>query len=131
MLARDARTVDNAAVLVPFPREGTMSISYYAIPVRDTELVGPIVEGSETSHTIDEQRVRAELRKRFEGGDRGTLKWEAGGDYVFVDVLPTHVLVTHNAGTGSYQIEVVMDAIDTLVRLGLHVYDPQQGRWFP
>jgi hypothetical protein len=57
---------------------------------------------------------------------------DAGGrDYVFVDVLPTHVLVTHNTGRGSYQIEVILGAIETLKDLGLHVWDPQQGRWFP
>ena len=108
-----------------------MSINYYAIPVRDPKRVGPIVEGADTATTIDEAKVRAALSKRFKGGDRGTLTWEAGGDYVFVDVLPTHVLVTHNSGRGSYQIDVIMAAIETLQGLGLHVWDPQQGSWYP
>ncbi len=108
-----------------------VSVSYYAIPVRDPKRVGPIVEGTDTTNPIDEAKVRAALSKRFTGGARGTLRWEAGGDYVFVDVLPTHVLVTHNTGRGSYQIEVIMGAIETLKRLGLHVWDPQQGSWFP
>ncbi len=108
-----------------------MSISYYAIPVCDAKRVGPIVEGADTTDKIDEAKVRAALLERFQGADRGTLKWEAGGDYVFVDVLPTHVLVTHNAGRGSYQIDVIMDAIETLKRVGLYVWDPQQGRWVP
>ncbi len=108
-----------------------MSISYYGVPVRDDKRVGPIVEGSDTADQIDEAAVRAAFRKRFKGGDRGTLKWEAGGDYVFVDVLSTHVLVTHNTGRGSYQIDVIMGAIETLKELGLHVWDPQQGKWFP
>lgn len=107
-----------------------MSIHYYAVPVRDAKRVGAIVEGTDADDLIDEVAIRAALRKRFKGDDRGTLKWEAGGDYVFVDVSPTHVLVTHNSGRGSYQIEVIMDAIDTLKRLGLHVWDPQQGSWF-
>ncbi len=108
-----------------------MSINYYAIPVRDAKRVGAIVEGADTASTIDERKVRGALAKRFKGGDRGTLKWEAGGDYVFVDVLATHVIVTHNTGRGSYQIEVIMDAIETLKRQGLHVWDPQQGSWVP
>lgn len=41
------------------------------------------------------------------------------------------MLVTHNSGRGSYQIEVIMDALATLKDLGLHVWDPQQGTWFP
>lgn len=108
-----------------------MSVNYYGVPVRDPKRVGPIVEGSDTETKIDEATVRAAFSKRFKGGDRGTLKWEAGGDYVFIDVLATHVLVTHNRGRGSYQIEVIIDAVDTLKRLGLHVWDPQQGNWFP
>lgn len=108
-----------------------MSISYYAIPVRDPHRVGPIVEGRDNAGAVDEARVRAALGRRFKGGATGTLKWEAGGDYVFVDVLPTHVLVTHNTGRGSYQIDVIIDAIATLKGLGLHVWDPQQGGWVP
>jgi len=46
-------------------------------------------------------------------------------------VLPTHVIVTHNTGRASYQIEVIMDAIETRKRLGLYVWYPQQGSWFP
>ena len=111
----------------------TMSISYYAVPVRDASLVGGIVEESDTSRPIDQAAVRDAVRKRcsVSGGDSGTLKWESGNDYVFVDVLPTHVLVTHNAGRGSYQVEVVMEVLHTLSRFGLHVYDPQRGDWFP
>lgn len=111
-----------------------MSINYYGIPVRDAARVGSIVEGSDTSNPIEASQVRhALLRLRSLKGDpdRGTLKWEAGGDYVFVDVLPAHVLVTHNSGRGSLQIEVVMDVLDVLKRNGLHVYDPQRGDWFP
>jgi hypothetical protein len=108
-----------------------MSVNYYAIPVRDSRRVGPIVEGTDTANPIDEAKVRAALSRSFAGSARGTLKWEVGGDYVFVDVLPTHVLVTHNTGRGSYQIEVILGAIETLKDLGLHVWDPQQGRWFP
>jgi hypothetical protein len=102
-----------------------VSINYYGIPVRDARRVGAIVEQRDVEHRIDEEKIRAALSRRFKGEPRGTLKWEAGGDYVFVDVLPTHVIVTHNTGRGSYQIEVIMDAIETLKRLGLYVWDPQ------
>jgi hypothetical protein len=50
---------------------------------------------------------------------------------VHVDVTSTHVLVTHNTGRGSAQLQAVMDILDTLERSGLFVYDPQRGDWFP
>lgn len=108
-----------------------MSINYYGVPVRDAKRIGPILERTDTATLVDEGKIRAALSRRFKGPERGTLKWEVGGDYVFVDVLPTHVIVTHNTGRGSYQIEVIMDAIEILKKQGLHVWDPQQGKWFP
>jgi hypothetical protein len=107
-----------------------VSISYYGLPVRDTKHIGAIVEGRDKTHAIDAASVRTALAKSHVKGASGTMKWESGGDYVFVDVLANHVLVTHNAGRGSYQIEVVMGVLDALRRAGLHVYDPQQGDWF-
>jgi hypothetical protein len=108
-----------------------MSINYYGVPVRDAKRIGAIVEGDDTSSPIDEAKIRKALRSHVKGKDRGTLKWESDGDYVFVDVLPAHVLVTHNAGRGSYQLEVVMGVLEVLQSEGLFVYDPQQGNWFP
>ena len=107
-----------------------MSISYYGLPVRDKKLIGDIVEGRDDKHVIDTTKIRAALEKSPVRGATGTMKWESGGDYVFVDVLPNHALVTHNAGRGSFQLEVVMEVLDALRRAGLHVYDPQQGNWF-
>jgi hypothetical protein len=108
-----------------------MSITYYGLPVHDASAVGGIVEGRDTMHTIDEPKVRAALQKTpVRGKDTGQLKWQSGNDYVFVDVLSNHVLVTHNAGRGSAQLAVMMDVLDALRRAGLHVYDPQQGDWF-
>ncbi len=109
-----------------------MSINYYAVPKKDESRVGGIVEGSDTADPIDASAVRAALltTRMLKGNDTGTLTWESGSDYVFVDVLATHVLVTHNTGRGSYQIEVVMEALDSCKRAGLHVYDPQRGGWF-
>ena len=106
-----------------------MSISYYGLPVRDKKTIGDIVEGRDDEHTIDVAKVRAALDETSVRG-AGQMKWQSGNDYVFVDVLPNHVLVTHNAGRGSYQLEVVMVVLDALRRAGLHVYDPQQGDWF-
>ena len=109
-----------------------MSINYFAIPVRDKELIGDIVEGRDTSRPIDVMAIREAMRKcRMKGEAQGTMRWDdPNGDYVFVDVLAGHVLVTHNPGRGSYQIQVVMDVLDGLRRAGLHVYDPQQSSWF-
>ena len=109
-----------------------MSINYYAIPIRDAALVGEIVEGRDSSRPIDVPAIREAMRKcAVKGGDQGTMRWEdPNGDYVFVDVLSAHVLVTHNAGRGSYQLQVVMDVLDGLRRAGLHVYDPQKSSWF-
>ena len=106
-----------------------MSISYYGLPIRDKKAIGGIVEGRDHTHRIDVKKVRAALGKTPVRG-KGQMKWESGGDYVFVDILPNHVLVTHNTGRGSYQIEVVLDVLDMLRNAGLHVYDPQQGQWF-
>jgi hypothetical protein len=106
-----------------------MSISYYGLPVRDKKLIGDIVEGRDKKHAIDVAKIRAALEKTSVAG-KNQMKWQSGNDYVFVDILPNHVLVTHNAGRGSYQIEVVMLVLDALRRAGLHVYDPQQGDWF-
>lgn len=109
-----------------------MSINYFAIPVRDKKLIGDIVEGRDTSRPIDVPAIRAAMRKcSVKGDEQGTMRWEGtNGDYVFVDVLSAHVLVTHNAGRGSYQLQVVMDVLDGLRRAGLHVYDPQKSSWF-
>lgn len=108
-----------------------MSINYYAVPTPDASRIGPIVEGADTSIAIETSRIHGALKKhRLCGNDRGTLKWEAGDDYIFVDVMPTHVLVTHNAGRGSSQLETLMEILVTLRGAGLHVYDPQQGKWF-
>lgn len=108
-----------------------MSINYYGFPTRDNKLIGPTLEGSGESPRIDSKAVRTALlaTAALQGGQIGSLMWQAGGDYVFVDIYDTHVAVTHNTGKGSYQVAVVMDVFDTLRTSGLHVYDPQQGNW--
>jgi len=110
-----------------------MSINYYGVPVRDARRVGAIVEGEDVANLIDEARVRKALRAycSLQGSERGTLKWETNGEYVYVDVLANHVLVTHNTGRGSAQVEVVMSVLEQLGACGLFVYDPQRGNWFP
>jgi hypothetical protein len=106
-----------------------VTISYYGLPARDAALVGPIVEGTGSTYTIDSAKARAAVRRTLPGGSNGTLKWESGNDHVFVDVLPDHVLVTHNAGGSSMQLDVVLEVLDALRGAGLHVYDAQQGSW--
>jgi hypothetical protein len=110
-----------------------MSISYYALPIRDKSAIGPILEGEYEGPQIDVAAIRAKVTavRGFSGGTTGTIKWEVGGDYIFVDVSRSHVAVTHNSGRGSLQIEVLIDLLDRLKRSGLYVYDPQRGDWFP
>jgi hypothetical protein len=110
-----------------------MSINYYAVPVRDQQRVGSIIEGDDVADKIDQASIRKALRAHdlLHGSEEGTLTWQVGNDYVFVDVLPTHVLVTHNTGHGSAQLEVLMDVLHRLRNCRLFVYDPQQGDWFP
>ena len=108
-----------------------MSINYYAIPTSDASRVGAIVEGTDTSAAIETSRVQDAMKRlRLSGNDKGAFKWEVGNDYIFVNVTPTHVLVTHNPGRGSSQVEALIEILDALRRAGLHVYDPQQGNWF-
>lgn len=111
-----------------------MSINYFGIGTADAARVGSLVEGNPDPDVppIDVAAVRtAMLSCRLKGPANGTLKWESGGSYVFVDVSPTCVLVTHNAGGDDDQLFVVMDITDALNRIGLNVWDPQQGTWFP
>lgn len=110
-----------------------MSISYFGVPTNDPSAIGGILEGTdETAARIDAAAIRASLKRiGLEGPDRGTLRWDGEGSYVFVDVLPHYVEVTHGTGGGDEQLFVVMDAIATLQKHGLHVWDPQQGSWFP
>jgi hypothetical protein len=105
-------------------------MSYYGLPARDAALVGPIIEGTDKTHAIDSVKARAAVQRTIPGGSSGTLRWESGKDYVFVDVLPSHVLVTHNQGGNSMQLEIVLEVLDALRGAGLHVYDPQQASWF-
>jgi hypothetical protein len=109
-----------------------VSVSYYGLPVRDSAQLGPILEGtSSEGHKIEVDAIRAAVKRcRLAGGDRGTLKWEGEGSYVFVDVLPDHVLVTHGTGGGEDQMDVLIDLLSALQDRGLHVWDPQQGTWF-
>ena len=110
-----------------------MSINYYGIRTADPARIGSLVEGNPDPAVppIDVAAVRAALPGRLKGPANGTLTWESGESYVFVDVTPTCVLVTHNTGGDDDQIFIVMDITDALNRIGLNVWDPQQGRWFP
>lgn len=109
-----------------------MSVQYVAVPNREPAEVGPLLEGTKADATpIDGPAIRAALGRRLAERRGGTLAWEGEGSYVFVDVRADHVLVTHGTGGGDEQIDVIMDVIDRLQGFGLHVWDPQQGSWFP
>ena len=77
---------------------------------------------------IDQAAVRSRLAAlgSFSGGQ---LRWELNGDWVRIHISPTCVVVTHNTGRGSAQIDVMINVLDALQRCGLFVYDPQQGKW--
>ena len=109
-----------------------MSINYYGLPVRDAKRIGPIVEGTDNDTLVDEKKIRDTLGslRSLKSVSARQLKWESGNDYILLDLMPNHVLVTHNAGRSSGQIEVLIDIMDALKRSGLFVYDPQQGNWF-
>ena len=83
----------------------------------------------ERATPIDEQAIRAALHKRgFHGSDFGSLEWEGDGGYVTVDVSSHHVDGTSG---GDEVMDQVMSALELLQARGLHVWDPQQGDWFP
>jgi hypothetical protein len=106
-----------------------MSISYYGLPKRDSTIIGPTIEGTlPNAATIDVAILRSAIGRCGLAGT-GTLTWEGEGSYVFVDVLPTHVEVTHGTG-GDAQIDCLLDIMCTLKDHGLHVWDPQKGSWF-
>lgn len=107
-----------------------MSIDYFAVPTRDESRIGPIIEGDDLADPIDQAKVREAL-KYLANEENQALRWEVNNDYIFVSVLSNHVQVNHNAGRGSAQIAALMDILYDLQQLGLHVWDPQQGKWYP
>lgn len=111
-----------------------MSISYYAIPTKNKAEIGPIVERTATNpKKINEAAIRARFKKdsRLQVPDNGTIRWEWDNEYIFIDVLSTHVLVTHNTGDSETQIFIIMDVLQDLKSFGLHIWDPQFGDWYP
>jgi hypothetical protein len=106
-----------------------MSVSYYGLPKRNTTIIGPTVEGTLPNAAIIDIIVLRSAIERCGLAGTGTLKWEGEGAYVYVDVLPTHILVTHGTG-GDAQFDRLIDIMQTLKDHGLHVWDPQKGSWF-
>jgi hypothetical protein len=107
------------------------SISYYGLPTRDTTTIGPTIEGRmPNAPTIDVAALRSAIERCGLTGT-GTLGWKGEGSYVFVDVLRTHVEVTHGTGGGTAQTDCLLDIMYTLRDHGLHVWDPQMRSWFP
>jgi hypothetical protein len=111
-----------------------MSINYYGVATADPAKIGPLVEGNVDPEVpaIDIAAVRKAITAMgFKGRANGTLKWERGNSYVFVDVTATCVLITHNTEGGDDQLFAIMDAQQAINSVGLNVWDPQQGSWFP
>ena len=107
-----------------------MSISYYGLPKRDTTIIGPTVEGTlPNAATIDEATLSSAIERRY--GVAGG-RWEGeDGSWIIVNVFSSHVEVNHGPGGGDDQIDCLIDIVSTLQDHGLHVWDPQQGSWFP
>jgi hypothetical protein len=108
-----------------------MSVSYYGVPKRDTTIIGPTVEGSlPNAATIDVAVLRSAIERCGLAGKARTLEWAGEDGYIIVNVLSTHVEITHGTGGGDEQINRLVDVVDTLKVHGLHVWDPQKGSWF-
>lgn len=111
-----------------------MSIDYFVIKVRDVSQLGALIEGGETDvPPIDVGEVyrRLTTQTMVQGPERSTLRWEGEGSYVFVDITPGSVQVNHGTGGGDMQLEVIMEVLYALQQMGLYVWDPQQGSWYP
>jgi hypothetical protein len=104
--------------------------SYYGFSIRDKTAVSAIIEGRDHTHTIDVVKIRAALHEKTEVAGEGRMQWFLNDDYLFVDILPSHVVVTHNDGRTSFQVEVLFGVFSGLRDVGLHIYDPQQGQFF-
>ena len=113
-----------------------MSISYYGLATADRTRIGALVEGNTQSDVppldVDGLYQTLTTRTSLRGPKNATLRWEDDeGGYVFVDLSPTCVLVTQGTGGGEGGIDVIIDLVGALNGVGVNVYDPQQGSWFP
>jgi len=101
-----------------------------AVPTDNPDLISKLLDGTVEGVALDIAAVKAAVRRAgVEGGDIGTLRWEGDGGHVFVDVLPDHVIVTRSSTGGPAHLKVADAVLVELKKAGLHVWDPQQGRW--
>ncbi len=111
-----------------------MSIDYYAVPVRDPEQIESLVEGTAAiAVPIDAAAVHAALLELPLAGNDEQMFWRCGDLYISVDITPTSVQVVHTTGEEGSQADALLgtllEILQALRRLGLHVWDPQQGEW--
>ena len=112
-----------------------MSIDYFAVRTADRARIGDLVEGRAQPdiEPIDVDAVRAAILAGSSlGGEPGTsLRWTGVSSHVSVFVSPTSVQVNQGGAFEERVLDVMIDLISTLTRLGLNVWDPQQGSWYP
>ena len=104
--------------------------------MRDPAQVIDFVEGTaDIAVTIDATAVHAALSQLQLKGSEEQMLWEAGSLYITADITPMSVQVSHNTIADSAQAEtllkVLLQVLEALTKLGLHVWDPQQDGWLP
>lgn len=108
-----------------------MSVSYYAVAVRDRQRLGEFIEGGATDVApLDADTIRSMLQQkaRLEADGARRMTWRgAGGEQVQVHIADRVVEITDHHADGA----VLMDIVSALQQAGLHVWDPQAGSWFP
>jgi len=108
-----------------------MSVDYFATFLRDPKLLARLREGER----VDEDRALppdlAELLLQRTGlrGDAPRLAWDHGRAWFRVFLGETFVEVNHGTGDADASLDPFIEIVDVLQRAGLHVWDPQQGKW--
>jgi hypothetical protein len=108
-----------------------MSISYFAIPTKDVDTLGSFIEeDGGDAPSLDAEAMRAALQSAGLNGDADAMKWERGKGYIYVSMGRSHVEVTPGSHGPDDMMDVRMDVMSALTERGLHIWDPQQGKWF-
>ncbi|MCU0672475.1 MAG: tetratricopeptide repeat protein [Myxococcota bacterium] len=108
-----------------------MSVDYFATSLRDPKQLARLREGER----VDEDRPLppnlAEILRQRTGlrGDAPRLAWDHGRAWFRVFLGETFVEVSHGTGDPDASLDPFLEIVDVLQRAGLHVWDPQQGKW--
>lgn len=108
-----------------------MSVDYFATFLRDPKQLARLREGER----VDEDRALppdlAESLRRRAGlrGNAPRLAWDHEGAWFRVFLGATFVEVSHGTGNPDATLDPFIAIVDVLQSVGLHVWDPQQGKW--